>query len=306
MELQYLGRRWSDQVDIGERLKSTGTQIIQDTRGVPGILADAFRNFNSNRSAQAAASLAYYALFSIFPLLLLIVSIGGYVLENETVYQLVISITSQMLPVSEALIQGNLQNIQFIRGPVGLISVLSILWSASGVFRVLVANVNLAWPEAKQHNFFRSSTLALGMVGVLFGLFGLAVVSTLAMDFIQRLRIPLLGDVTVYETLHWSLISRVVPWLIIFALFLFLYHRVPNVDVRWRSAFWSALMASAAWILTTKVFTWYLHSGLSRYEVIYGSLGTVVTWMLLTYIGSWIVLFGSHLSAAIQRFLQGR
>lgn len=304
MELQYGQAQPGGKLAFVDKLRSTGVQIVQDTRGVPGILADAFRSFHSSRAAQAAASLAYYALFSIFPLLLLIVSIGGYILENETVYQLVISITSQALPVSEALIQGNLQHIQFIRGPVGLVSILTILWSASGVFRVLVANVNLAWPQAKQHNFFHSSTLALGMVGVMFGLFGLAVLSTLAMSLVQRLRIPLLGNASVYESLHWSLVSRYLPWLIIFLLFLLLYHRVPNVHVRWRAAFWSALLASAAWIMTTRAFTWYLHSGLGRYEVIYGSLGTVVTWMLLTYIGSWIVLFGSHLSAAIQRYLE--
>ena len=122
----------------------------------------------------------------MFPLLLLIVSIGGYVLENETVFQLVISITSQALPVSEALIQGNLKQILDIRGALGVISILTILWSASGVFRVLVANINLAWPEAKQHNFFHKSTLALGMVGVLFGLFGLAVVSTLVTGILER------------------------------------------------------------------------------------------------------------------------
>jgi uncharacterized BrkB/YihY/UPF0761 family membrane protein len=74
----------------------------------------------------------------------------------------------------------------------------------------------------------------------------------------QHLRIPLLGDVTVYETLNWSLISRYVPWLICFVLFLLLYHRVPNVQVRWRAAFWSALLASAAWILTTKALRYLL------------------------------------------------
>jgi len=293
-------------VDIGEKLRSSAARLYTLSGGVAGILADAFRSFNNSMAGQAAASLAYYALFSMFPLLLLIVSIGGYVLENETVYRLVIFFTSQVLPVSVALIQGNLRQIQDMRGSLGVISILTILWSASGVFRVLVANINLAWPEAKQHNFFHRSSLALGMVGVLFGLFGLAVVFILVTAIMQQLRIPLLGDVTVYETLHWSLISRYIPWLIFFLLFLLLYHRVPNVQVRWRAAFWSALLASTAWILTTKAFTWYLHSGLGRYEVIYGSLGTVVTWMALTYIGSWIVLFGSHLSAAIQRFLQNR
>ena len=297
-------RREKTKLGFTDRIKTAGLRSLRMSASILGILADAYRSFYESRASQAAASLAYYALFSLFPLLLLIISIGGYVLENETVYQLVILIAAEALPVSEALIQGNLRQILDIRGPLGAISILSIVWSASGVFRVLVANINLAWPEAKQHNFLRRSSLALGMVGVLFGLFGLAVMASLATDVLQRLRLPLLGDVPVYETLHWWLISKYIPRLIFFVLFLLLYRRVPNVEVKWRAAIWSAALAATAWIVATKVFTWYLHSGLGRYELIYGSLGTVVAWMFLTYIGSWIVLFGSHLSAAIQRYLQ--
>jgi YihY family inner membrane protein len=156
-------------VDIGEKLKSTAARVNELSGGVAGILADAYRSFHNSMASQAAASLAYYALFSMFPLLLLVVSIGGYVLENETVYLLVISITSQALPVSEALIQGNLTQIQDIRGSLGVISILTLLWSASGVFRVLVANINLAWREAKELMVFLMSTLARGMGGCWLG-----------------------------------------------------------------------------------------------------------------------------------------
>jgi membrane protein len=94
-------------------------------------------------------------------------------------------------------------------------------------------------------------------------------------------------------------ITGIVPWLLVFLLFLGLYRWVPNRNVPWRSALWSALAAALAWEGASAAFTWYLSSGLARYALIYGSLGTVVALLLWVYISSLIVLFSAHLGAAI-------
>ena len=104
------------------------------------------------------------------------------------------------------------------------------------------------------------------------------------------------------ETPLWATLLSVVPRLLVFFALLGLYHWVPNVRVRWSEAFWGALVAAPAGKVATNGFTWYLSSGLVRFELLYGSLGTVVVLMLWMFIGTIVVLFGAHLSAAVGRW----
>jgi membrane protein len=66
-----------------------------------------------------------------------------------------------------------------------------------------------------------------------------------------------------------------------------------------QASFWGALTASIAWKAVTAGFSWYLRSGLGRYQLVYGSLGTIVALLFLIFIISMITLFGAHLCAAI-------
>ena len=101
----------------------------------------------------------------------------------------------------------------------------------------------------------------------------------------------------------WAVLSSVVLRLFTFLALVGLYLWVPNTTVRWRDAFWGALVATLAGEIATKAFTWYLSSGFVQYELVYGSLATIVALMLWIYIGSLIILFGAHLSAAIARHI---
>jgi membrane protein len=88
-------------------------------------------------------------------------------------------------------------------------------------------------------------------------------------------------------------------------MFLALYRWTPSTEVRWKGAIAGALTAALAWELVKGGFTWYLRSGLVRYELVYGSLGTVAALLFWIYISSTITLFGAHLSAAVGRHVYG-
>ena len=74
-----------------------------------------------------------------------------------------------------------------------------------------------------------------------------------------------------------------------------------NSECARSAAFWGALLASSAWNLSTALFSLYLRSGFSRYELIYGSVGALVAFLFLIYILATVTLFGAHLAAAIDR-----
>jgi membrane protein len=96
------------------------------------------------------------------------------------------------------------------------------------------------------------------------------------------------------------IISAVGSWLMIFLVFLTLYHWIPTLRVKWSATVWGALIASLAWKAVTAGFAWYLGSSFGQYQLVYGSLGAIVAFLFLIYIISLIILFGAHLSAAIE------
>lgn len=264
------------------------------------ILKNMLTTFSNTRAAQAAASLAYYAIFSLFPLLLVFVAGGSYFLDNKQVYQKVTQFAQQALPVSSQLIDDNLRQVLDARGAVGLIGLLTLLWSASGFFTSLAYNINLAWPGASRRNFLRQRLVGLGMIA---GLVGLLILS-LALSSIKNL-IPFLQvDNASFPTLGlWLFISSLGSWLMIFLLYLALYRWVPTTHIHGKAVLWGALTASLAWRLAATGFSWYIRSGLGRYQLVYGSLGAIVALLFLIYIMSLITLLGAHLSAAIDDWI---
>ncbi|MBN1217784.1 MAG: YihY/virulence factor BrkB family protein [Anaerolineae bacterium] len=74
---------------------------------------------------------------------------------------------------------------------------------------------------------------------------------------------------------------------------------MPNAQVSALAAFWGALVATTGWELATTGFIFSLSSGLARYELVYGSLGTIVGLMFWIYLDGLVTLFGAYLTATI-------
>jgi membrane protein len=288
-------------MNLTERLEATFRWADELSGGALSILKDAIQQFGDTRASQAAAGMAYYALFSLFPLLLFLVAAGSFILESEQAYQQAVGLVTEAVPISRELIESNFQQVLRLRGPVGIVGLVGSLWSASGFFTTLASQINRAWPEADARNFLERRLVALGMVGSLAGLLALSLILSAVLDLLPQLQVPLGDGVSVYETPLWAVLSNVVPWLFTAFLFLGLYLWMPNTPVKRSAALGGALVAAVAWEVASNAFAWYLGSGLARYKIVYGSLGAVVALMLWIYISGWIILFGAHLSAAIAK-----
>ncbi|MDY7076748.1 MAG: YihY/virulence factor BrkB family protein [Chloroflexota bacterium] len=271
------------------------------TVSIIGILYDAIQHFNDAHVAEATASIAYYAIFSLFPLLLAIIVAGSFVLESDQVQGLVLDFAAEFFPISQQFIERNIRRVLELRGTVGLVALISLVWSATGALTALVRNINRAWSEAEPRNFLESRLMALGMVSGLTILLIFSAISITVLDVLAHFSVPVGGGIAVGETPLWTTLLGIVPRLFTFFALLSLYRWVPNTQVRGSEAFWGALAATLAWRVATNGFAWFISSGIVRYELVYGSLGAIVALMLWIYIMGLIVLFGAHLAAAIAR-----
>ncbi|MGE5073787.1 MAG: YihY/virulence factor BrkB family protein [Anaerolineae bacterium] len=261
-----------------------------------GVLDTTAVTFTKTRATQAAASLAYYTFFSIFPLMLLLVLVGSFFLDRQVMVQGVTQAIQSALPVSQQFITNNLMQVLQQRTAVGIFVLISLLWSASNMFNNLAFEINQAWPEARRRNFLQSRLIGLDMI---LGLTGLLIL-TIILDAVAKwLAGPSTPNAPLSSLNIWTIVSSVVSWIAVFLLYLAMYRWVPTVPVAWSASAWGALAASIGWKAATTGFSWYLNSPFARYELVYGSLGTIVAFLFLIYIIALVTLFGAHLASAI-------
>lgn len=229
--------------------------------------------------------------------MLVFIAGGSYFLDSHQVFNTVTQFIQQALPISRQVINENLEEILERRDTAGIVSLLILLWSASGMFTNLAYNINLAWPLATRRNFLQNRLVGLWMI---VGLIGLIILSLILSWMTARLPFIRFNQTSSSDLFLLRIISALGSWLMIFLVFLTLYHWIPTLRVRWSATLWGALLASLAWKLVITGFSWYLGSSFGQYQLVYGSLGAIVAFLFLIYIISLITLFGAHLSAAIE------
>ena len=257
------------------------------TNGRISVLKYAVRSFSEARAAQAAAGVAFYAIFSLFPLLLVIISVGSYFVEQEKVFQVVTGFAEEYLPALTQLIDQDLRMIFESRKGFGIVGVMALVWAASSVFTDLAFNINLAWTDSRRRHFLHRRLVGLGLF--------------LAVNWLMSLELflDLINGSSFFRTV-WADLSILASWLTIFSLLFGLYRWAPGSRSRWRSIFWGAFLATTAWKAAGAIFGWYLKTLMDNYRLVYGSLGAIVAFLLWVYILAFIALFGAHLVAAIE------
>jgi membrane protein len=102
-----------------------------------------------------------------------------------------------------------------------------------------------------------------------------------------------------HETFLWDISAYLFPRIINVLMFWAMYHWVPTIKVSLRASFIGGLVAGLIWDLLNSGFAWYLSSGLVQYNLVYGSVGTIVALLFWIYLSGTITLIGVHLAASI-------
>jgi len=288
----------------GSKIKRSLKKFYKDadrfTGGVLEIIRRALQRYSQTRGSEAAASLAYYAFFSIFPLLLVIIVVGSFFVDSEVVQAQLLNLFQGILPGAEELILTNIDRVIRLRGAVTFFALISLVWSATSVFNILAKNINRAFPDAEVPDFIKGRVLGFFMLLTLAMLMLVTfAVSTLS-SLIPVINIPF-NDKALHETFLWQVGAFLVPIGLNMLMFWAIYQWVPLVKVERKASFLGGLVAGVVWELLNNAFTWYLSSGLSRYQLVYGSVTTVVILLFWIYLSSMVILLGAHITASIHQ-----
>jgi membrane protein len=277
------------------------SRVDERAGGSVSVIRLAIERFSAARGPQAAASLSYYAFLSLFPLLVFVLLAAGSLLGREQVYGQVVQGLGQVLPApfGQEVVGRTIEQILTRTSSLPLLAAIGLLWAGTGYFTALVFNIDLAWPETRTLNPVRRRLYGLLMVGILMILLVASLILNLSFDLLSRLEPLRPAARAVFERAVWPAATRILPEVVAFFLLFGLYWAVPKAEVRWKAAVGGSLAAVLSWRLVTWGFTRLVANGLTRYDVVYGSLGAVVGLLFWMYLSSWIVLLGAHLTAAI-------
>lgn len=267
------------------------------------------QDFFRDNCPQMAAAISYYVLFSIFPLLIFLMSVLGNVLKNDDFRNKLMDLIFEFIPIASSQ-QDNLLTSVFheisssSNEAIGIVGLLVMAWSASGMFAVIRNSVNIAYNLEKNRPFLKQKMIDLAMVLVvgIFFLFSIAATAVVRIlhgfssKWIVALSIPYMGIFIGEHGLAWRMFSYVLPFLLSFIGFYLIYWIIPAVRLPFLSLWPAVLFTSVLFEVGKVVFAFYVQH-FAKYELIFGSLGTVIAFLFWVYISAMILLFGAEIAS---------
>lgn len=275
-------------------------RVIREIRISALAAGAALRELLFSNDLTHAAAIAYYALLSLFPFLLLVVSIFGSFAADDADRAEVLSFFFRYFPTRfDFLVQ---QLDAFRQHPVGLSVTggLGLVWGSLGVFGALTSAVNEAWGVSKPRGFWKHRLAGFLMFAAATGamLVGLLLVSASHVVAGSSLAATF-ADVWWIAFIRSLALQYLALILLILAVGL-VYYFVPNERARFRDVWVGAIFTGALWRGGFEVFSW-MTSRNAQIEVVNGSIAVVVLFLMWVYVSSVILMYGVEFTAAHYR-----
>jgi membrane protein len=264
-----------------------------------------FQGFYDSDDLTYAASIAYYALLSLFPFFLLALTLLGRSTADVNNRNEVLAFVLRYFPAQFDFITKQLDAFGSDTVGFGVAGTITLVWGALGFFSAISTAVNYAWGVEKQRSFWKHKLFSFVMLLVaglilLIALLLISASQVVDASWFQEVlqRFPGL------EVLRGFTIRHATTLLFILVVGLIFYF-VPNAKVRFRDVWIGALVTGLLWKGALEAFSWYMRD-MSRFTRVNGSIAAVVVFLVWVYIQAVILLYGVEFTAAYARLRRGR
>ena len=264
-------------------------------RSSADLLFRTTRNFARDDGSHMAAGVAYYGIFSIFPLALATIAAGEYFIAASPLQQDLITFLDRQLPGSgdSSFVRDNLEALREARSAFGAIAVIGMVWSGRAVFGAVRRVLNRAWKVTEPPHFLLDQVVQVGASAGAVVLFLTAAVA----GSVGR---TIVSQTDLLPPVPWAFIFGALSFFLTMGLLILAYRMVPDARVRWRDAVLPGVLAAVALEITKTIFSYYL-SNVTRLDLVYGSIATIVVIMLFLYVASLILVWCAEFSSEIRR-----
>jgi membrane protein len=262
------------------------------------------KEFKDDNLTDWAAALTYYAILSLFPALIAMVSILGLVVDKATITRVLTDTLSQIGPASAVdTFRGPLQQITGNRSTAGImlvVGVLTALWSASGYIGAFMRASNAIYEREEGRGFLKLRPVQLLVTLVLILMSALLVVALIVSGPVAKAVGSAVGLGTTAVTV-WNIAKWPVMLVVVMVMLAILYYASPNAKqpgMKWISP--GSVVAVVVWVVASALFAFYVTT-FASYNKTYGALAGVVVFLVWMWITNLAILFGAELNAEGER-----
>jgi membrane protein len=259
------------------------------------------REFQVDNLKDWAAALTYYSVLSIFPALVVLISLID--LAGRSTIQTLLDNLGQVAPGSvNQILEGAIRSLQQTRGSAGLLALAGLaaaLWSASNYIAAFMRASNAIYDVPEGRPVWKTLPIRMAvtvLVMVLLAASAVAVVATGGLaDRIGRLLGLGSAVVTVWDVVKWPVLLLVVSFL-----FALLYWASPNAKQGFRWVTPGGILAVVVWVAASVAFAIYV-ANFGSYNKTYGSLASVIIFLVWLWLSNIAILLGAELNAELER-----
>jgi membrane protein len=268
------------------------------------VTRGAITGFMTHQGLHNAGSMAYFAVLSIFQVLVLGIVVLSFFVGGGHARQFIIDQVQAGTPLDRATVAGVIDSVISSRGGISVIGFILLLWSALGFFSALNQGIANAFGIVKRRPFWADKLVGLLLMGIV----GIMVIASIAIGIVtgivQNAAVDVVAGVP-GGRLALGAIGFVVPIVLIFFAFLFMYRVVPNRRVTTAEVWPGAVLATVLWTVLRVGFTYYA-TNIARYNTAFGPISAAISLLVFLYFANVVVLLGAELARANVLEDQGR
>jgi membrane protein len=268
------------------------------------VTRGAITGFMAHQGLHNAGSMAYFAVLSIFQVLVLGIVVLSFFVGSGEARQFIIDQVQAGTPLDRETVAGVINSVISSRGGISVIGFILLLWSALGFFSALNQGIANAFGITKPRPFWADKLVGLLLMGIV----GIMIVASVAIGIVTGIVQNAAADVVAGVPggrLALVAIGLVVPVVLIFFAFLFMYRVVPNRRVTTAEIWPGAVLATVLWTVLRIGFTYYA-TNIARYNTAFGPISAAISLLVFLYFANVVVLLGAELARANVLEDQGR
>jgi membrane protein len=263
-----------------------------------GLLWKALKKFNEDNGFFLSSGITFNILINLIPFIMLLLAlVGTYLYNDQEVLEHIRAYFRDVAPALDPKVMENLMDVMQSRRIVGILGFVGLLWFSTWVFGSLRVALNIVFRVEKSRGVLRGIGIDLVMILLAGSFLLLSMILTSLVTFLQGYQ----GQISVAlgPTMQWMM-KYLLPFFLTYWMFFLIYKIIPHKKIHVTSALQAALFTSMLWELAKHLFGWYVVH-LAQYSIFYGSLSTLVIFVVWVYYSSAILVVGGEFAYFLEK-----
>jgi membrane protein len=255
-----------------------------------------YKKFIEDGCQVFASSIAFYSILSIFPALLILISVSGAVINKFSFQTDILVFVEERIPVIYDFVDNNIINIVKNRTNIGIIGFLILFITSAYVFDSIQFALNKIFRTGTHRKFWKQKSYGFLIMFLIFFIIVITFSISTGLFYLSNTLISLLNIEKSFSVEILKLLSIVIGIFFNFSIFVLIYYFGINKKINFRQIYRGALTVAVGLECAKHLFVFYLDR-FASYQLTYGSVGSVIAFLAWVYMSSMILLLGAEINS---------